>query len=295
MVMVSAKAIKWITGPVILIIAVAVTLTINATDTVDLDKIKSSFEKSTNDRVKVVQIRSSPVQGLFEMQFDNSSVGYTDASGRYVILAPMIDVQTKKVVSELVNVGGIQPGARVEANSQSGEARAAPNVGVGGIAQASSAQALPRPDLSVLKGGITWIHGNGSQRLVVFSDPRCPHCRALDQVLRDPTMVTNVTVEVFPFPLRAMHPDAAAISAKVWCQSPLQQAKAWQRAIDNESIPEVSPAEHAKCLQKVDASERLGDLWGVTGTPTMFAANGERLSGAVTAAEIAAFLKANKQ
>lgn len=262
-----------------------------------LDQVKRIFEENTGGKLKVKRAGASPVPDLIELELDGGAVGYVDKTGQYVLIAPMIDTKGQRIASNFVNLGAVKPGANVEAQT------AGANVGteqgikaVGGVAQtgfSAPVSADTRVEISGLTGGIKWANGSGSKRLVVFSDPHCPYCKQLDQVLRDANALPDTTIEIFPYPLRNQHPRAAQVSASVWCQPESQRANAWQAAVNGVDPPEVPVASLDACNKKVEAVERIGEAWGVVATPTMFAPNGARLSGAATAAEITQFINAN--
>src|SRR5688500_12473093 len=103
--------------------------------------------------------------------------------------------------------------------------------------------------------------GNGKRVLAMFSDPYCPACRQFEKAL---AQVDDITVYVFMYPV--IRPENADHSRAVWC-SP-DRAKAW-----------LELAAAASCSNPVDKLIEVGQKLGVNSTPTLFLANGERLSG----------------
>jgi len=112
--------------------------------------------------------------------------------------------------------------------------------------------------------------GNGKRVLAMFSDPYCPACRQFERAL---AQVDDVTVYVFMFPV--IRPENADHSRAVWC-SP-DRAKAWLELAAG-SRPKV-PEAGARCANPVDKVLEVGRKLGVNSTPTLFLANGERLTG----------------
>ena len=112
--------------------------------------------------------------------------------------------------------------------------------------------------------------GNGRRVLAMFTDPYCPYCRRLEQSL---LQLDDITVYVFMYPV--IRPDYADHSRAVWC-SP-DRVKAWLElaAADTPKVPSGS----ANCANPVDKVIELGRSLRVTGTPTLFFANGERAGG----------------
>lgn len=109
--------------------------------------------------------------------------------------------------------------------------------------------------------------GSGRRILVMFSDPYCPYCQQFEKVLRQ---VNDITVYVFMYPV--IRPQNADHSKAVWC-SP-DRAKAWlELAIDHKR-----PAATPNCNNPVEKNLELGRSLRVNSTPTLFLANGERVS-----------------
>ena len=129
-----------------------------------------------------------------------------------------------------------------------------------------------------LDQAIKVVKGNGSRKLVVFSDVDCPYCKRLEQ--NELSHVTDVTVYTFLYPLQQLHPDAPAKSKSIWCAT--NRPKAWQDWILNGQLPATT----GNCEVPL---ERVGDLArkvGVTSTPTLFFADGKRMLGAQPYKEI---------
>jgi thiol:disulfide interchange protein DsbC len=119
--------------------------------------------------------------------------------------------------------------------------------------------------------------GNGKRVLAMFSDPYCPACRQFEQAL---AQVNDITVYVFMFPV--IRPENADHSRAVWC-SP-DRAKAWLElaAAPRPKVPEAG----ARCANPVDKVLEAGRKLGVNSTPTLFLANGERLTGGLAAEDL---------
>ena len=123
--------------------------------------------------------------------------------------------------------------------------------------------------------------GNGKRVLAMFTDPYCPYCRRLEQSL---LQIDDITIYVFMYPV--IRPDYADHSRAVWC-SP-DRAKAWLELAANET-PRV-PAGGANCANPVDKVIELGKALRVTGTPTLYFANGERAGGGMEIGKLRAKL-----
>jgi thiol:disulfide interchange protein DsbC len=119
--------------------------------------------------------------------------------------------------------------------------------------------------------------GNGKRVLAMFSDPYCPACRQFERAL---AQVDNVTIYVFMYPV--IRPENADHSRMVWCAP--DRAKAWLElaAAPKPKVPDAAPG----CGDPVDKVLKLGRSLGVNSTPTLILANGERLSGGLSAADL---------
>jgi thiol:disulfide interchange protein DsbC len=119
--------------------------------------------------------------------------------------------------------------------------------------------------------------GNGKRVLAMFSDPYCPACRQFERALAE---VDDVTVYVFMYPV--IRPENADHSKAVWCSS--DRGKAWLElaAGPRPKVPEAG----ARCANPVDKVLEAGRKLGVNSTPTLFLANGERLSGGLAADDL---------
>jgi len=126
------------------------------------------------------------------------------------------------------------------------------------------------------------VKGSGKRALYVFTDPDCPFCKQLEVNLRD---LTDVTIHYYFFPLVSIHPDARRKSIAAWCSK--NPAQAWEAMVLNGTPPTA-----ADCAHPVDRNIALAEKLAITGTPTLIAGDGRKLSGAAPAARIDAWLNA---
>jgi thiol:disulfide interchange protein DsbC len=123
--------------------------------------------------------------------------------------------------------------------------------------------------------------GNGKRVLAMFSDPYCPACRQFEQTLQK---VDDITIYVFMFPV--IRPELAEQSKQVWC-SP-DRAKAWLDV----ALRGKPPIAKADCANPVAKNLVLGRSLGVNSTPTLVLANGERVTGGLSAGDLVDVLDA---
>ena len=139
---------------------------------------------------------------------------------------------------------------------------------------------LTRVDFSALplNQAVKVVKGNGSRKLVVFSDPDCPFCKRLEQ--NELSGVTDVTIYTFLFPLEQLHPDASNKSKEIWCAP--NRAQAWENWILRGQLAQGSTS----CETPLVKNAELGKKLAITSTPTLIFSDGRRMLGAYPAQEI---------
>ena len=143
---------------------------------------------------------------------------------------------------------------------------------------------IPFEDLP-LDLAVKRVKGNGERKMAIFTDPDCPFCKRIEG---DLAKVDNVTIYMFPFPIDSLHPKAADKAKRIWC-SP-DRVKAW----DDYMQRGVAPTAAASCDNPVDKLVQFGTSRGINATPTLVFANGDRVPGAISAAQIEKLLSTSK-
>jgi thiol:disulfide interchange protein DsbC len=118
------------------------------------------------------------------------------------------------------------------------------------------------------------VRGNGSRKLAIFEDPNCGYCKRFE---RDLLGITDVTVYVFLYPILSL--DSVEKSRAVWCAP--DRGKAW---LDMMTRDAAIPA--GNCTAPIEENLAFGREKKIQGTPTLIFENGERVPGAMPAAEI---------
>jgi len=130
------------------------------------------------------------------------------------------------------------------------------------------------------------VKGSGERKMAVFSDPDCPFCRRVEN---DLAKLDNVTIYMFLYPIESLHANAPDVSKRIWC-SP-DKIKAW----DDYMQRGVEPGANGECANPVDRIVEFGRKKGINGTPTLIFANGDRVPGAISAAQIENYLSGKKE
>jgi thiol:disulfide interchange protein DsbC len=129
---------------------------------------------------------------------------------------------------------------------------------------------------------IKQVIGKGTRQLAVFEDPNCGHCRTLR---RDLLSMQDVTIYTFPLPILAA--DSEDKARRAWCAS--DRVKAWNDLMLQGKVPDNKGA----CDNPVAKVSELGRKLRITGTPTIFFANGKRVPGGVPAAQLIKLIDEN--
>ena len=122
-----------------------------------------------------------------------------------------------------------------------------------------------------LEAAIKMVKGDGKRVIAVFEDPNCGYCKRFRQTLQG---VDNVTVYTFLYNI--LSDDSAVKSKNVWCAA--DRAKAWDEWMLNGKAAADAPV---ACITPNDKVFALGQKMHITGTPTIFFADGTRIPGAV--------------
>ena len=219
-----------------------------ASASADEISLKKAIE-ATYPKVRVQSITKTPFAGLYEVFLDGQII-YTDEKLNFLIVeGRLIDPKNKRDLT------------------------------------AERMDELTKVNFATLPldKAIKVVKGNGSRKLVVFSDPDCPYCKKLEQ--KDLIGITDVTIYTFLYPLEELHPDAANKSRTIWCSQ--DRSKSWQEWMLNGQLPKSK-----ECDAPIDDIANLGRKLGITSTPTLIFENGKRVLGAYPGKEIEKLLDA---
>ena len=133
-----------------------------------------------------------------------------------------------------------------------------------------------------MKDAFTIVRGNGKRKLAVFEDPNCGYCKRFE---RDLQKVDNVTISMFLYPI--LSADSTEKSKNVWCAK--DKGKAWQDLmVRDQAVPAAgAPGCDTSAIERNLA---LGKKHKITGTPTLIFADGSRVPGAISSAQVEKYL-----
>lgn len=153
----------------------------------DENEIRQSLQSKFPNIGKLEHIVKTPYAELYEIVVDDQLL-YTDAQGQYLFDGSMIDVKSRRNLSE-------------ERRRQ---------------LFAIEFDKLPF-DLAIKK-----VKGNGKRKLAYFTDPHCGYCKRLEKEL---TKVSDVTLYLFLYPIL---PGSDEIARNVYCaKDPAKAWDAW--------------------------------------------------------------------
>lgn len=127
-----------------------------------------------------------------------------------------------------------------------------------------------------LERAIKQVRGDGKRVLATFEDPNCGYCKKL---AKDLQKLDNVTVYTFLLPI--LSEDSLKKSKQIWCSA--DRVKAW----NDWMVDGKAPAGKEDCdTSAVVKNQEFGRRLNISGTPTIFFADGERIPGAIPLAKI---------
>ena len=130
-----------------------------------------------------------------------------------------------------------------------------------------------------LRDAFTIVRGSGKRKLVVFEDPNCGYCKRFE---RDLQKVNDVTIHMFLYPI--LGPDSTDKARNIWCAK--DKGKVWQDLmVRDQAVPKAACDTAA-----IDRNIDFGRKYKITGTPTLFFADGSRVPGAITSQQVEKFL-----
>lgn len=131
---------------------------------------------------------------------------------------------------------------------------------------------------------IKQVRGDGKRVMATFEDPNCGYCKRL---AKDLLKLDNVTIYTFLYPI--LSEDSLKKSRQIWCSA--DRAKAW----NDWMVEGRAPSGRDDCdVSAVAKNQEFGQRLNITGTPTLFFADGERVPGAVPLDKIQQRLAATK-
>ncbi len=197
-------------------------------------QVKATLQQHFPQLGTVKQVNPSPIPGLYEV-ITQDHLFYTDEKAHYLIDGSIYDLHTMRNLTD-------------ERQRQ---------------VFAINFNSLPL-DLALKK-----VKGNGSRKLVIFTDPNCGFCKRLERELET---VNNITIYRMLYPV---FPGSDKKVHAILCSKNPNQA--WDDLLLHNVLPPV-PAANCSTPQ-TGRVLALGEKLRVSGTPTLIFADGTLMPG----------------
>lgn len=192
--------------------------------------------------LKIDQVSPSQIPNVYEV-VSGHKVFYVDETGRYAMLGNLVDLRTKKSLTQ------------------------------------EKVEQLSKVDWSKLPIRIAMrrVIGNGSRKIAIFTDPQCPFCKRFES--ETIPALKDVTIYYFLFPL-PIHEYAETYSKQILCsETPIKAFTDWMR--DGKALPTKTVCDNVNVLQKmIDVGNNVVQ---VDATPTIVLPDGSIVTGLVPA------------
>ncbi len=134
-----------------------------------------------------------------------------------------------------------------------------------------------------LDQAVKLVKGKGTRVIATFEDPNCGYCKRLGKELDG---MDDITIYTFLYPI--LSEDSRTKSNNIWCAK--DPGKAWTDWVVAGKAPADASCDTATIGRNVELGQRLR----ISGTPTIFLADGTRIGGYVARAELEKALSATR-
>jgi thiol:disulfide interchange protein DsbC len=213
--------------------------------TLDAKDVQQIFEKMKAPEAKVLDIKMSPLKGLWEVAIEDKGtrgIMYVGFSKKYIMGGQIFEVDTATNKTQ-ETIG--------EINQK--------------IAKYLDVSKIP------LDNALVMGDKNAQHKVVVFTDPDCPYCGKLHEELKKVISERKDIVFFLKLIALPMHPDAEWKSQSILCKKSLEMLE------DNFA---QKPVPKPDCETKdVSDNMALATELAITGTPTLIMPDGLVVAG----------------
>jgi thiol:disulfide interchange protein DsbC len=135
--------------------------------------------------------------------------------------------------------------------------------------------AIKFDDLPVASS-IKMVNGSGKRKLAYFADPNCGYCKKFERETL--AKIADATIYIYLYPI--LSPDSVVKSKAIWCSA--DKLKVW----NDWMVKGQPPSSPGTCDNPIESVQALGQKMRVNATPTIFLANGRRIPGAISLAQL---------
>ena len=124
---------------------------------------------------------------------------------------------------------------------------------------------------------INFTAENEKHLIKVFTDISCGYCRLLHSQIDD-YLALGISIEYYGFPRDGLQTQVFEDMQSAWCSNDPKLSITKLKAGDD--------VEKKTCQNPIQMHYEYGQLLGITGTPSIFLSNGQKLSGYIPASEL---------
>lgn len=124
---------------------------------------------------------------------------------------------------------------------------------------------------------INFTAKNEKHLIKVFTDISCGYCRLLHSQIDD-YLALGISIEYYGFPRDGLQTQVFEDMQSAWCSDDPKLSITKLKAGDD--------VEEKTCQNPIQMHYEYGQLLGITGTPSIFLSNGQKLSGYIPASEL---------
>ena len=124
---------------------------------------------------------------------------------------------------------------------------------------------------------INFTAENEKHLIKVFTDISCGYCRLLHSQIDD-YLALGISIEYYGFPRDGLQTQVFEDMQSAWCSDDPKFSITKLKAGDD--------VEEKTCQNPIQMHYEYGQLLGITGTPSIFLSNGQKLSGYIPASEL---------
>lgn len=118
---------------------------------------------------------------------------------------------------------------------------------------------------------------NEKHLIKVFTDISCGYCRLLHSQIDD-YLALGISIEYYGFPRDGLKTQVFEDMQSAWCSD--------DPKLSITKLKAGNTVEEKTCQNPIQMHYEYGQLLGITGTPSIFLSNGQKLSGYIPASEL---------
>lgn len=217
-----------------------------------VDKIRGALDNRAMG-LTVASVEASKIPGLYQVQFKNGPLVYSNADGSYFIAGDLFEVNN----GQFVNLA-----------EQRGNGKR--------LAQLNT---LDESDMIVFAP-----EGEVRAEISVFTDVTCFYCQKLHKEVPELNK-RGVKVRYLAYPRSGLSTPGYRQLVSAWCAN--DRKKVLTQLKNKQSVPEID------CDNPVAAQYQLGQQMGVRGTPAMVTETGQMIPGYQSADQLMTTLGLN--